>query len=311
VEAGGYLRVFCQLKLGDQMDRRELMKKLTDIYYERNDIELKRGRFRVKGDCLDIFPSWDETAIRIELFGDEVDRIFSLHPVSGNILSELDKIDIFPASHYVVSGGIERSVEAIRAELKIRHKELFDKGLLVEAQRLKQRTMYDIEMMLEMGYCKGIENYSRHISGKAPGEHPGSLLDFFPDDFLMVIDESHVSVPQVRGMYNGDQARKQSLVDFGFRLPSALDNRPLKFEEFEEKMQSVIYVSATPGPYELDKVKKRNISGDSIIEQYDVVEQVIRPTGLLDPKIILRQTKGQMDDLLGEINIRVEKKNVY
>ena len=274
------------------------MIRLNDIYYDRNDIELKRGRYRAKEDSIDIFPSWDETAVRVELFGDEIDRIFQLHPISGDILSESKSVDIFPASHYVVSGGLEDAIHSIEVELKERVQSLIDRGLLVEAQRLKQRTMYDIEMMREMGYCKGIENYSRYLSGKAPGEPPGTLLDFFQDDFLVMIDESHVTVPQVRGMYNGDQARKQALVDYGFRLPSALDNRPLMFEEFESKIQSVIYVSATPGSYELDKVDDL---GDS------VVEQVIRPTGLLDPKIFLRRTQGQMDDLLGEINQRVEK----
>ena len=222
-----YLNGVLSIAVGDRLGRRELMTKLTDIYYERNDIELKRGRFRVKGDCIDIFPSWDETAVRVELFGDEIDRIFQLHPISGDILSESKSVDIFPASHYVVSGGLEDAIHSIEVELKERVQSLIDRGLLVEAQRLKQRTMYDIEMMREMGYCKGIENYSRYLSGKAPGEPPGTLLDFFQDDFLVMIDESHVTVPQVRGMYNGDQARKQALVDYGFRLPSALNNRPL------------------------------------------------------------------------------------
>ncbi len=303
-----YLKGVLSLNVGDQIGRRELMIKLTDIYFERNDIELRRGRFRVKGDVIDVFPSWDETAVRIELFGDDIESITQLHPVSGDVLAQLSRIDIFPASHYVVSGGLEEPLAAIKKELDDQIAIFTKKGLLVEAQRLKQRTMYDIEMMQEMGYCKGIENYSRHLSGKQAGEAPGVLIDFFPDDFLLIIDESHVTVPQIGGMYKGDRSRKQTLVDYGFRLPSALDNRPLTFNEFESKIKRVIYTTATPGNYELAKVAIPEPIGDSTTNKYDVVEQVIRPTGLLDPVIICRETHEQMNHLLSEISNRIRKK---
>ena len=302
-----YIKGILPLKVGESIGRRPLLEKLTKIYYERNDYELKRGFFRVKGDTIDVFPSWDEYALRIELFGDEIDRLYTLHPISGEKLHNCEKVDIFPASHYVVSGGMDESLEAIQKELDHRCQELLGQGLLVEAQRLKQRTKYDIEMMQQMGYCKGIENYARHLSKSDPGEPPGVLLDFFPDNFLTIIDESHVTVPQIGGMYKGDQSRKQNLVDFGFRLPSALDNRPLKFDEFEERVNCVIYTSATPGVYELDKVKIDNPEGDEIWQTHDIAEQVIRPTGLLDPIIHVRQTEGQMDNLLNEISQRIER----
>ena len=303
-----YMKGVLPLKVGQTIGRRELLKKLTDIYYERNDLELRRGRFRVKGDVIDVFPSWDEVAVRIELFGDEIDRMLMLHPISAEVLGKLDTFDVFPASHYVVDGGMDDALLQIEAELKLQQKQFLDKGLLVEAQRLKQRTMYDIEMMRQMGYCKGIENYARHLSGAKEGEPPGVLLDFFPDDFLTIIDESHVSVPQIGGMYSGDRSRKQTLVDFGFRLPSALDNRPLQFQEFEERLNCVVYTSATPGQYELDKVERSEPTGEDVNQKYDVVEQVIRPTGLLDPIIHIRKTEGQMNNLLDEIQTRINKK---
>ncbi|MGC6367573.1 MAG: excinuclease ABC subunit UvrB [Candidatus Marinamargulisbacteria bacterium] len=303
-----YLKGVLKLKVGQTIGRRDLLKTLTDIYYERNDIELKRGRFRVKGDVIDVFPSWDEVAVRIELFGDEIDRMVALHPISGEVLGKLDTFDVFPASHYVVDGGLDDALLAIETEMKAQYQQFVDKGLLVEAQRLRQRTNYDIEMMRQMGYCKGIENYARHLSGAQPGEPPGVLLDFFPDGFLTIIDESHVTVPQIGGMYNGDRARKTTLVDFGFRLPSALDNRPLQFAEFENRLNSVIYTSATPGNYELEKVQIDHPTGDEFVDKYDVAEQVIRPTGLLDPVIFMQKTEGQMAHLLDQISKRIEKK---
>ncbi len=303
-----YMNGVLSLRVGQHIGRRDLLKKLTDIYYERNDIELKRGRFRVKGDVIDVFPSWDEVAVRIELFGDEIDRMLILHPISAEVLGSIKTFDVFPASHYVVEGGMDESLLAIESELKIRQQHFLDKGLLVEAQRLKQRTMYDIEMMRQMGYCKGIENYARHLSGSKEGDPPGVLLDFFPDNFLTIIDESHVSVPQIGGMYKGDRSRKETLVDFGFRLPSALDNRPLQFHEFENRLNCVVYTSATPGHYELDKVEIPNAQGNELIDKYQVVEQVIRPTGLLDPIIHIRKTEGQMNNLLDEIQLRISKK---
>jgi excinuclease ABC subunit B len=302
-----YLNGVLHLRVGETIGRRDFLKKLTAIYYERNDTELVRGRFRVKGDIIDVFPSWDEMALRFELFGDEIDRIYALHPVSGEVLGSLDDVQIFPASHYVVDGGMDRAIPAIESELTERHQFFKDNGMLVEAHRIKQRTRYDMEMMRQMGYCKGIENYARHISGANPGDPPGVLLDFFPDDFLTIIDESHVSVSQIGGMYKGDQSRKKNLVDFGFRLPSAMDNRPLTFSEFEDRLNCVIYTSATPGNYELEKVLKPNATGPEIVDQYDVVEQVIRPTGLLDPVVYVQKTTGQMAHLLDQISCRVKK----
>lgn len=284
------------LREGMEIDRQELLERLVTIQFERNDIDFQRGRFRVRGDVVEIFPaSRDEHALRIEFFGDEIERIREVDALTGEILADRKHVSIFPATHFVTDAAhMETSIEKIQAELKERLAELRVNDQLLEAQRLEQRTNYDIEMMREMGYCSGIENYSRHMDGREPGEAPYTLLDFFPEDFLIVADESHVSLPQIRGMYNGDQARKKMLVDHGFRLPSALDNRPLRLEEFEKHVNQIIYVSATPGPYELERTDT-------------VVEQIIRPTGLLDPLIEVRPIMGQIDDLVGEINERVDR----
>lgn len=289
-----YARGVITVKKGDVIPRRHFLLDLEQIQYERNDIELKSGRYRVKGETIDILPSWETNAIRLEFFGDELERIRIIHPISGEILDDLEDVAIFPATHYVVLEGIDQPIKTIRAELKGRLSELESENKIVEAQRLKQRTNYDLEMMREMGYCKGIENYARHLSGGQPGEPPGVLLDFFPDDFVVVVDESHVTLPQLHGMYKGDRSRKQNLVDFGFRLPSALDNRPLKFDEFLERSNQIVFVSATPSAYEIEVSE-------------DMVEQIIRPTGLVDPEVDIRPSVGQVDDLLGEINKRVEK----
>ncbi|MGX6973298.1 excinuclease ABC subunit UvrB [Vagococcus lutrae] len=284
------------LREGMEIDRQELLERLITIQFERNDIDFQRGRFRVRGDVVEIFPaSRDEHALRVEFFGDEIERIREVDALTGEILADRKHVSIFPATHFVTDAAhMETSIEKIQAELKERLAELRANDQLLEAQRLEQRTNYDIEMMREMGYCSGIENYSRHMDGREPGEAPYTLLDFFPEDFLIVADESHVSLPQIRGMYNGDQARKKMLVDHGFRLPSALDNRPLRLEEFEKHVNQIIYVSATPGPYELERTDT-------------VVEQIIRPTGLLDPLIEVRPIMGQIDDLVGEINERVDR----
>ncbi|MCO7151252.1 excinuclease ABC subunit UvrB [Vagococcus lutrae] len=284
------------LREGMEIDRQELLERLVTIQFERNDIDFQRGRFRVRGDVVEIFPaSRDEHALRIEFFGDEIERIREVDALTGEILADRKHVSIFPATHFVTDAAhMETSIEKIQAELKERLAELRANDQLLEAQRLEQRTNYDIEMMREMGYCSGIENYSRHMDGREPGEAPYTLLDFFPEDFLIVADESHVSLPQIRCMYNGDQARKKMLVDHGFRLPSALDNRPLRLEEFEKHVNQIIYVSATPGPYELERTDT-------------VVEQIIRPTGLLDPLIEVRPIMGQIDDLVGEINERVDR----
>lgn len=291
-----YENLVLSLRPGMIKDRDEILRKLIDIQYERNDINFVRGTFRVRGDVIEIFPaSSNENAIRVELFGDEIERITEVNALTGEIIGTRSHVSIFPASHYATSPEkIERAIKSIEQELDERVKELIAQDKLLEAQRLKQRTMYDIEMLREMGFCQGIENYSRHISGRPPGSKPYTLLDYFPDDFLMFIDESHVTIPQIRGMYEGDRSRKTTLVDFGFRLPSALDNRPLKFEEFEKHINQVIYVSATPGPYELEHSQQ-------------IVEQIIRPTGLLDPEIEVRPTKNQIDDLVKEINIRAQR----
>lgn len=284
------------LRVGQEIDRNQLLRELVDIQYERNDIDFQRGRFRVHGDVVEIFPAANEAhSIRVEFFGDEIDRMREMDALTGEIIGDRDHITIFPATHFMTNEDrMEHAIEGIEAELKDRIAELEGQGKLLEAQRLKQRTTYDIEMLREMGYTNGIENYSRHMDGRKPGEPPYTLLDFFPDDFLLVVDESHVTMPQVRGMYNGDRARKQQLIDYGFRLPSALDNRPLKLEEFEKHVHQVVYMSATPGDYETARTDH-------------VVQQIIRPTGLLDPTIEVRPIMGQMDDLLGEINQRVEK----
>jgi len=286
------------IRIGDILERNDLMRRLVDIQFQRNDIDFQRGRFRARGDVLEIFPaSSDAKALRIEFFGDEVDRIRQIDSLTGEVVAELDLATIFPATHFMTNDDIrERALKTIQAELDDRLKELEDDGKLLEAQRLKQRTEYDIEMIREMGFTSGIENYSRHMDGRAPGEPPFTLLDFFPDDFLIIVDESHVTMPQVRGMYKGDRARKETLIDYGFRLPSALDNRPLKLEEFEKHVNQIIYMSATPGDYENDRVASDNVA-----------QQIIRPTGLLDPEIEVRPVMGQIDDLLGEINERVAK----
>jgi excinuclease ABC subunit B len=291
-----YENLVISLRPGMIKDRDEVIRKLVDIQYNRNDINFTRGTFRVRGDILEVFPaSSNENAIRIEFFGDEIDRITEVNALTGEIIGLRNHVSIFPASHFATSHDkIERAVKKIEKELEERLEELTSQGKLLEAQRLKQRTMYDIEMLREMGFCQGIENYSRHLSGRPAGSKPYTLLDYFPDDFLMIIDESHVTIPQIRGMYEGDRSRKQTLVDFGFRLPSALDNRPLKFEEFEKHINTVLYVSATPGPYELK-------------HSQNTVEQIIRPTGLLDPEVEVRPINNQIDDLVKEINIRIKK----
>ena len=284
------------LTTGEEVERNKVMKKLIEMLYERNDHDFKRGTFRVRGDVLEIIPtSENRNGIRIEFFGDEIDRISEIDSLTGKVERVIKNITIFPASHFVTSEGkMKKAIETIKEELKDRLEELKSQNKLLEAQRLEQRTNYDIEMLTETGFCSGVENYSRHLSGRKAGETPTTLMDFFGDDYLLVIDESHVTLPQVRAMYNGDRARKTTLVDYGFRLPSALDNRPLKFEEFEKKTDQIIYVSATPGDYELERAENK-------------VDQIIRPTGLLDPTIEIRKTEGQIDDLIGEIRKRTEK----
>ncbi|EGO8162266.1 excinuclease ABC subunit UvrB [Enterococcus faecalis] len=291
-----YSQQVVSLRVGMEMDRNELLKSLVDIQFERNDIDFQRGRFRVRGDVVEIFPaSRDEHALRVEFFGDEIDRIREVDALTGEIVGETEHVAIFPATHFVTNEEhMEHAISQIQEELEARLKVLRSENKLLEAQRLEQRTNYDIEMMREMDYTSGIENYSRHMDGRQEGEPPYTLLDFFPDDFLLVIDESHVTMPQIRGMYNGDRARKQMLVDYGFRLPSALDNRPLRLEEFEQHVNQIVYVSATPGPYEMEQTET-------------VVQQIIRPTGLLDPEVEIRPIMGQIDDLVGEIHERIEK----
>lgn len=291
-----YRDLVVSLRTGMEKERNALLRDLVDIQYARNDIDFKRGTFRVRGDVVEIFPaSRDEHCIRVEFFGDEIDRIREVNALTGEILGDRNHVSIFPASHFVTrEEKMKKAIVNIQAELEERLAELREAGKLLEAQRLEQRSRYDLEMMAEMGFCSGIENYSRHLTLRPAGSTPYTLMDFFPKDFLLVIDESHVTLPQIRGMFNGDQARKQVLVDHGFRLPSAKDNRPLRFEEFEEKTAQLLYVSATPGPYELDHSPK-------------MVQQIIRPTGLLDPTIEVRPIKGQIDDLIGEINDRTKK----
>ncbi|HJG66618.1 MULTISPECIES: excinuclease ABC subunit UvrB [Staphylococcus] len=291
-----YRDLVVSVRVGMEMDRSELLKKLVDVQYTRNDIDFRRGTFRVRGDVVEIFPaSREEMCIRVEFFGDEIDRIREVNYLTGEVLRERDHFAIFPASHFVTrEEKMKSAIQRIENELEERLSELRSENKLLEAQRLEQRTNYDLEMMREMGFCSGIENYSVHLTLRPMGSTPYTLLDYFGDDWLVMIDESHVTLPQIRGMYNGDRARKQVLVDHGFRLPSALDNRPLKFEEFEEKTKQLVYVSATPGPYELEHTD-------------EMVEQIIRPTGLLDPKIEVRPTENQIDDLLGEIQTRIER----
>ena len=292
-----YREQIVHLAKGQILNRKELFGALVKIYYSRNDAVLERGRFRVRGDIIEIFPAYEDVCIRVEMYGNEIETLSSFDPLTGEVIRELVSLYIYPAKHFVTDESqLESTIDAIRTELSERLDYLKSEGLLLEAQRLEQRTNFDLEMLLEVGYCSGIENYSRHFSGRKPGQRPWTLLDFFPDDYLMFIDESHVSLPQVQGMYAGDRSRKEVLVEHGFRLPSALDNRPMKLDEFEEKINQAVFVSATPGPRELERTKGV------------IVEQLIRPTGLIDPKIEVRSTKGQIDDLIGEIRERTHKK---
>ncbi len=294
-EPSEYYNFVIHLTKGETGNRQRILRRLVDMQYERNDQNLARGRFRLRGDSLTILPAYEELAVRIDFFGDEVERIMQLDPLTGEILSEMDNIDIYPAKHFVTSQDkLELAIADIEAELNDRYRLLTERGKLLEAQRLIERTRYDVECLREQGYCSGIENYSRHLARRAEGSTPWTLLDYFPDDWLLFIDESHMAIPQLRGMYHGDIARKQTLVDFGFRLPSALDNRPLSFQEFLTHLNQVVYVSATPGPWEYEHSEQ-------------VVQQIIRPTGLLDPVIEVRPTKGQIDDLMEEIRLRVER----
>ena len=291
-----YVDRMVRLKVGDSIDRNQLLRKFVDIQYKRNDMAFERGTFRVRGDTIEIIPMYEELALRIEMFGDEIEKIMTLHPLTGEIVRDESEMYIFPATHYAAGPEtMERAIGEIEAELEKRVDEFERSGKLLEAQRIKMRTTFDIEMMRQLGFCSGIENYSRQLDGRAPGSAPNCLLDYFPEDFLVVIDESHVTVPQIGAMHEGDAARKRTLVEHGFRLPSAMDNRPLKFLEFLDRCGQKVYLSATPGKYELEKVKN------------DVVEQVIRPTGLVDPKIVVKPIKGQIDDLVNEIRIRAEK----
>lgn len=283
------------LKKGEQRNRNKIVRQLVDMQYQRNDIDFTRGRFRVRGDTLEIQPAYEEMAVRIEFWGDYIERIVEVDPLTGELLVERDQIDIYPAKHFVTSyDKLGAAIADIRAELAERLDELRSQGKLLEAARLEARTNYDLEMLQEAGYCTGVENYSRHLSRRPPGSAPWTLLDYFPDNFLVFIDESHMTLPQIRGMYHGDRRRKETLVEYGFRLPSALDNRPLTFEEFEQRLNQVIYVSATPGPYECEHSQQ-------------VVEQLVRPTGLLEPTIEVKPTRGQIDDLLGQIKTRVDR----
>jgi excinuclease ABC subunit B len=285
-----------RLRVGDEIDRDALLRRLVSIQYTRNDQAFTRGTFRVRGDTLEIIPAYEELAVRVELFGDEIEALSTLHPLTGEVVRAEEEMYIFPASHYVAGPErMGRAVRAIEDELGERLGELERQGKMLEAQRLRMRTGYDLEMLNQVGFCSGIENYSRHIDGRGPGTPPNCLLDYFPDDFMLVIDESHVTVPQIGGMYEGDMSRKRTLVDHGFRLPSAMDNRPLRWEEFVERIGQTVYMSATPGPYELAQTKG------------EVVEQVIRPTGLIDPEVVVKATKGQIDDLMHEIRTRTER----
>jgi len=291
-----YIDRMIRLKVGDEIERNQLLRRFVDVQYSRNDMAFERGTFRVRGDTIEIIPMYEELAIRIEMFGDEIEKIMTLHPLTGEIIRDETEIYIFPATHYAAGPEtMKRAMGEIEDELQIQLN-LFEKqGKLLEAQRLRMRTTFDLEMMQQLGFCSGIENYSRHLDGRDPGTAPNCLLDYFPEDFLVVIDESHVTVPQIGAMYEGDASRKRTLVEHGFRLPSALDNRPLRWPEFLERVGQTVYLSATPGKYEMEKVGR------------DVVEQVIRPTGLVDPAIIIKPIKGQIDDLLNEINIRAAK----
>jgi len=290
-----YLGQMTALQVGERIPRERLIRRFIDMQYERNDVDFSRGKFRVRGDTVEIIPVYEEHAVRIEMFGDEIEALYSLHPLTGEVLSRLDAVSIFPATHYAASPeAMRRAIGTIRAELAERLAELEGQGKLLEAQRLRMRTTFDLEMMEQIGFCNGIENYSRHIDGRSAGEPPNTLLDYFPDDLLVVIDESHVAVPQIGAMYEGDASRKRTLVEHGFRLPSALDNRPLRWEEFLARTGQKVYLSATPGKYEL------GVSDG-------VVEQIIRPTGLVDPQIVVKPSRGQIDDLLEEVRLRVER----
>ncbi|MGA9696473.1 MAG: excinuclease ABC subunit UvrB [Dehalococcoidales bacterium] len=290
-----YLGFVLHLEKGKTYNRQRVLHQIVDMQYERNDIDFSRGKFRIRGDTLEILPAYEEIGLRIEFFGDEVERIVQIDPLTGELLNELSVIDIYPAKHFVTSHEkLLRAIQSIEVELKERLAELKSQGKLLEAARLEQRTNYDLEMMRESGYCNGVENYSRHLSERAPGSAPWTLMDYFPEDYLLMIDESHMTIPQIRGMFHGDVARKQTLIDFGFRLPSAKDNRPLSYDEFEQRVKQVIYVSATPSPYEFSQSKQ-------------VAEQLVRPTGLLEPTIEIKPTKGQIDDLLEQIKARVVK----
>lgn len=290
-----YSDVVLTIKVGEERRRDKILRHLNSIQYERNDANFIRGRFRVRGDVLEIFPAYEDVAVRVEFFGDEIERMTEIDPLTGEVLGKRQRLDIYPAKHWVTTQErLNKAIAAIEEELEERLKELEAEGKLLEAARLKQRTNFDIEMLRETGFCSGVENYSRHLAGRGPGEQPWTLLDYLPDDFLLVVDESHVALPQVRGMFAGDRSRKQVLVDYGFRLPSAMDNRPLTFAEFERHLNQALFVSATPGPYEYEHSQQ-------------IVEQVIRPTGLIDPEITVRPTRGQIDDLLAEIRQRVEK----
>ncbi|MFC2038523.1 excinuclease ABC subunit UvrB [Chloroflexota bacterium] len=290
-----YFNFVCNLKKGESYNRYKLLRQLIEMQYERNDSDFSRGKFRVRGDTLEIQPAYEELALRVEFFGDEIERILQIDPLTGEILSEMESIAVYPAKHFVTpQDKLAEAIVRIEEELEERIKELKEQDKVLEASRLEQRTHYDIEMLRESGYCSGVENYARPISGRPPGSSPWTLLDYFPDDFLLIIDESHMTIPQINGMFNGDRARKQTLVDYGFRLPSALDNRPLSFTEFQERVKQAIYTSATPGPYEKE-------------HSQNTVEQLVRPTGLLEPTIEIKPTEGQIDDLVEEISLRVEK----
>jgi len=289
-----YVDRMVRLNVGDEIDRDRLLRRFVEVQYTRNDLSFTRGTFRVRGDTIEIFPVYEQHAVRIEMFGDEIERLSTLHPLTGEVVTEDEQLYVFPATHYVAGPErMERAIQGIELELADRLATLEKQGKLLEAQRLRMRTSYDVEMMRQVGFCSGIENYSRHIDGRSPGSPPNTLLDYFPEDFLLVIDESHVTVPQIGGMYEGDMSRKRTLVDHGFRLPSATDNRPLKWDEFVERIGQTVYLSATPGPYELSRGK-------------GVVEQIIRPTGLVDPEVVVKPTKGQIDDLVHEIRLRTD-----
>ncbi len=293
-----YVDRMLRLRVGQEHDRDSVLRRLVEIQYTRNDMSFTRGTFRVRGDTLEIFPVYEEHAVRVEFFGDEIERLMTLHPVTGEVITDDPELYVFPATHYVAGPQrMERAISGIEVELEEQLATFERQGKLLEAQRLRMRTTYDIEMMRQVGSCAGIENYSMHIDGRSRGTAPNCLLDYFPEDFLLVIDESHVAVPQVGGMYEGDMSRKRNLVDHGFRLPSAMDNRPLRWEEFLDRIGQTIYLSATPGKYEMDKVGG--------VE--NTVEQIIRPTGLIDPEVVVKPTKGQIDDLIHEINLRVER----